>query len=290
MMTVKTRAMSEDWPEKPSVAFLGPEGTYSHSATLKFFTGCLPVPCMSIEEVFAAVAGGDAQFGVAPVENSAEGSIVQTLDCLSQGGIHICGEVMLRIHHAFLVSELAAKEAVISRIYSHQQSLGQCRQWLRDHYPEAVLTAVSSNSEAARLATTEPDSAAIAGEAAAGIYGLRMLHRHIEDTHDNTTRFAVISRQFTVAYSGNDKTSLMLSAHDEPGTLFRALEPFHRYGVSLTRLESRPSRRAAWSYTFYLDLLGHVEDEPVRNALGDLRKLSVEVTVLGSYPRADLDR
>jgi chorismate mutase/prephenate dehydratase len=281
--------MHHDWPEHPSVAFLGPEGTYTHSATLKFFTPAARlIACASLEDIYQSVESGEAQFGVMPVENSSEGSIVQTLDCLSSGSAQICGEIQLPIHHAFLAGPDTSAEN-ITRILSHQQSLGQCREWLKLNYPGIERIVVSSNAEAARRAATETGTAAIAGVAAAGIYGLQILEEQIEDTADNSTRFVVVSRDFRNVRTGNDKTSIMLMTHDEPGTLFRALEPFHRYGVSLSRMESRPSRRSAWSYMFYLDIRGHLEDEPVRNALDLLQGLALEVTVLGAYPRAVVD-
>lgn len=268
------------------VAYLGPEGTYSHAAVLKFFGSDQPMlPFTEIPDIFASVEQGESEFGLVPVENSTEGSVTLTLDCFNDSDLLICGEEMLRINHYLLVGPGTAPDA-IERIVTHQQSLGQCRQWLKQHYPRVERVSVSSNAEAAKIAARHPGVAAIAGRTAAELYGLRVVAEHIEDTHDNTTRFLVLSRTHRPGASGDDKTSIIISAPDEPGTLFRALEPFHRYEVSLTKLESRPSRREAWSYSFYVDMKGHVEDPKVRTALEDLKKLALEVRMLGSYPAA----
>lgn len=243
------------------------------------------MPAADIQEVFTLVEDGVADWGVVPVENSSEGSVLPALDAFVQSPLRIAAETMLRISHCFSVAPGTDPQA-ISRIASHQQSLGQCRQWLRQHYPRAELVPVSSNAAAAQHAMQYPGTAAIAGRTAAALYGLQVLHEAIEDTSDNTTRFLQIGRKVQTRSSGHDKTSLIIKAQNEPGTLFRALEPFHRHGVSLTKLESRPSRKAAWSYLFYVDLEGHVEDEPVAAALQELAQLAIEVEVLGSYPAA----
>lgn len=279
-----------------TVAFLGPVGTYSHAAALALFPqGAQWLPVAEIEEVFAAVEERRAQWGVVPVENSSEGSVLATLDGFIQSQLQIAAELMLRINHCLIASQATINNGVansgvansgIRRIASHPQSLGQCRQWLKQHFPNIELLPVSSNAEAARLASTTPGLAAIAGKTAAQLYGLGVVHEGIEDSKDNTTRFLLIGNQVDSYPTGKDKTSIIIFAHNEPGTLFRALEPFHRFGISLIKLESRPSRKAAWSYFFYVDLEGHKDDKAVRQALEELEQLVIEVKVLGSYPAA----
>jgi chorismate mutase/prephenate dehydratase len=199
--------------------------------------------------------------------------------------LKICGEIELRVHQNLLTR--AQSLAQIERVYSHEQSLSQCKNWLRAHLPGVELIAVGSNSEAARRVRNAPEAAAIAGRAAAEVYGLPVLFADIEDHPDNTTRFLVIGRH-VFAPSGRDKTTLLLSGHEGPGLLYRLLEPFHIHGVNLTRIESRPSRLGKWAYVFFVDIEGHVEDPPVATALQDLAKVSKLARVLGSYPRAVL--
>lgn len=281
--------MKNDWPVETKVSYLGPVGTYSHAALQKFFgREVQEQACTAITDIFASVVQGEADFGVVPVENSSEGSVTMTLDCFGTSALHIFGEVMIRIRHCLLVNAETA-DGSINKIVSHQQSLGQCREWLRGHYPDVERVAVSSNGEAARIAARESGVAAIAGMGTAELYGLQLQAEGIEDTHDNTTRFLVISRDAQPERSSGEKTSIVISAKDAPGTLFKALEPFHRFGISLTKLESRPSRKAAWSYAFYIDLLGHVEDEDVASALEALREEALDIKLLGSYPTASME-
>jgi prephenate dehydratase/prephenate dehydrogenase len=271
------------------VAFLGPEGTYTHNAALALFGADVKgVPVDDIRDVFAAVDDGRASWGVVPVENSTEGSITVTLDALASSPLQICAEHLLRINHCLLMKPGASQEQITS-IVSHQQSLGQCRQYLDQHFVGIARVPVSSNAEAARIALNTPGVAAIAGKTAATRYGLAVLAESIEDTHDNTTRFVLLGRACVTKPTGKDRTSLLISTPNEPGTLFHALEPFHRFGLSLTKLETRPSRRAAWSYAFYVDLDGHIEDSKVQSALQALKQLQLEVKWLGSYPQADAD-
>jgi prephenate dehydrogenase len=244
-----------------------------------------PVP--DIRDVFAAVESGKAAWGVVPVENSSEGSVMATLDAFVNSPVRICAELLLRIHHCVL-STPDTSIANVKRIFSHPQSLGQCRQYLDAQFPGVERIAASSNAEAARLAAITPGAAAIAGKAAAGLYGLQVLAESVEDTADNTTRFLLLNRACVTRASGRDKTSLLVSAPDEPGTLFHALEPFFRFRVSLTKLETRPSRVSAWSYAFYVEFEGHVEDANVKATLEALKTLKLDVKWLGSYPRADV--
>lgn len=274
--------------EPLKVAFLGPEGTFSQQAVLKHFghsVRALPLPAIS--EVFEEVLAGHADFGVVPVENSTEGTVNNTLDMFISSPLKICGEIELRIHQ-HLMGRMHALESIV-RVCSHQQSLAQCRHWLDEHLPNIERIPVSSNAEAARRARDEDGTAAIAGQAAAEVYGLNVMVPEIEDTEDNTTRFLVIGRKLFAA-SGNDKTTLLLSAGDtqSPGTLHRLLEPLARNNISMTRIESRPSRRKKWDYLFFIDVVGHADEPPLKHALDDLKKQSSLFRVLGSYPCAVL--
>ncbi len=274
--------------EKPiEVAFLGPLGTFTHAAALKHFgQSVLARPLATIDEVFREVEAGTVPYGVVPVENSSEGVVNYTLDRFVDSPLQIIGEVELRIHHHLLAPETTAATA-ISRIYSHQQSLAQCRQWLDANYPKAERVAVSSNAEAARRVQGEWHSAAIAGETAATLYGLKTLSACIEDHPDNTTRFLIIGRE-AVPASGSDKTSLMISVKNTAGALYHVLEPFHRRGINLTRIESRPSRGDVWTYVFFIDLEGHQNDPLIQAALTELEPQLRRLKGLGSYPRAVL--
>jgi chorismate mutase/prephenate dehydratase len=273
-------------PHGAKVAYLGPAGTYTHTAARQWFDADTQwLPAVDIQDVFAAVESGAADYGVVPVENSSEGSVIATLDGFINSPLQIAAEAMLRIRHCLLAAPGTNIEDIV-KVVAHQQALGQCRDWLLRHLPGAERVAASSNAEAARIASQERGVAAIAGKTAAEIYGLQVLAEAIEDSTDNTTRFLLLSRKAATHASGRDKTSIIISAHDEPGTLFKALEPFHRFGVSLTRLESRPSRKGAWSYSFYVDFEGHVEDAKVQSALQALKQHALEVRLLGSYPAA----
>ncbi|MEX0943337.1 MAG: prephenate dehydratase [Pseudomonadales bacterium] len=275
--------------EQPlTVAYLGPEGTFTQLATLKQFgQSVIGQPMVTVDDVFREVASETCNYGVVPVENSTEGVITHTLDNFLDSSLRICGEVVLRIHHHLMVAP-DADEGDIERIYSHQQTLAQCRRWLDGHYPRIPRLTTTSNAEAARkvLEGQEgPGSAAIAGEIAAEIYGLKILSKKIEDQIDNTTRFLVVGRE-DVGPSGNDKTSIMVSTHNQPGALYKLLEPFHRHNISLTSIETRPSRSGMWSYVFFIDFEGHREDENVQRVLSEIDSDALEVKWLGSYPRA----
>lgn len=273
--------------EKPlNVAFLGPEGTFTQQAAYKHFGHAVQSrPYLAIDEIFRAVESGDCQFGVAPVENSTEGVIAHTLDCFVNSPLLICGEVTLRIHHNLLSPETDI--ARVREVFSHQQSLAQCRRWLERHLPGAARTAVASNAEAARLAAETSGSAAIAGEMAAELYGLHILNRHIEDEADNTTRFLIIGQQ-AAGVSGQDKTSLLLTTDNQPGALYRILAPFAAHGISLSKIESRPSHQGIWEYVFFIDVEGHRDDAALTAALQELAPQVRFLKILGSYPRAAL--
>ncbi|MBS0394695.1 MAG: prephenate dehydratase [Proteobacteria bacterium] len=274
--------------EPLKIGFLGPEGTFTQQAVLKHFGHSVrAVPLASIDEVFREVESGTADFGVVPIENSTEGTVSHTADMFLTSPLKICGEIELRVHQ-HLLGRMASLRKV-ARICAHQQALAQCRGWLAEHLGEAERVAVSSNAEGARRARDEEGTAAIAGEAAAEVYGLKVLVKEIEDHPDNTTRFLVVGRKI-LAPSGRDRTTLLLSAPDTagPGALLKLLEPFAAEGITLTRLESRPSRRKKWDYVFFVDIEGHAEDERVRAALARVRKVASLMKLLGSYPRAVL--
>lgn len=265
------------------VAFLGPEGTFTQEAVTKHFGhSAKPVSMGAIDEVFREVEAGAVNYGVVPVENSTEGVVTHTLDNFINSGLKICGEVVLRIHQNLLISDVTKKDS-ITRIYSHSQSLAQCRKWLDSHYPNAERIAVSSNADAARRIKGEWHSAAIASITAANLYGLTPLEEKIEDMPDNSTRFLIIGEQ-DVPASGVDKTSIVVSMRNEPGALHNLLEPFHRLGIDLTRVETRPSRSGAWNYVFFVDFSGHETDADVQQALKDVGEKAAELKVLGSYP------
>ena len=274
--------------ERPlRIVYLGPEGTFTQVAALKHFGHSVQTTAMgSIEQVFREVESGDYQYGVVPVENSIEGVVNHTLDLLVDSPLVICGEVELRIHH-YLHSKEDHPDK-IKRIYSHQQSFAQCRAWLDTHLPDAERVSVSSNAEAARLASIEPNVGAIAGQAAAELYNLSSLAGNIEDKMDNTTRFLVIGQQNDVAPSGDDKTSLLFSSANKPGALQEMLACFSSSGVNMTRIESRPSRKGMWEYIFFVDVEGHVQEAKVALALRKLEESTIMVKLLGSYPRAVL--
>jgi chorismate mutase / prephenate dehydratase len=276
--------------EEPlKVAYLGPEGTFTQSAVLKHFghsVHALAVP--TIDEVFHEVEAAAADFGVAPIENSSEGTVnIHTLDMFLTSPLKVCGEIELRIHQHLMGSMADIKH--IKRVCSHPQSLAQCKAWLAQNLPDVEQVPVASNAEAARRARDEEGTAALAGEAAAKVYGLRILFHTIEDRDDNSTRFVVVGRKLFPP-SGKDKTSLLVSATGTkgPGVLLHLLEPLARHGVNMTRIESRPSRRRKWDYVFFVDLDGHAEDEPVRKALEEVKANASLFKVLGAYPKAVL--
>jgi chorismate mutase/prephenate dehydratase len=266
------------------VAYLGPRGTFSEAAVFqRFGKASEGLPADTIDEVFASVERSSANYGLVPVENSTEGAIGRTLDLLLSSSLKICGEVLLQVHQCVLSGENDL--SLIRRVYSHPQSFGQCVSWLNEHLPHAERVTASSNADAARQAAEESFSAALAGEQAADHFKLKVLAQNIEDDARNTTRFLVIGNQ-EVAPSGNDKTSLVMSSANRPGAVHDLLVPLARYGVSMTKLESRPSRTGLWEYVFYVDIEGHQADAKVTAALDQLKQIAAFVKVLGSYPVA----
>ncbi|MGY8857585.1 MAG: prephenate dehydratase [Pseudomonadales bacterium] len=269
------------------IAFLGPVGTFTHAAALKHFGKAADtVPMTTITDVFREVEAGTAMYGVVPVENSSEGVVNHTLDGFLSSTLKIIGEVELPIHQNFLVAEHTKIDG-LSRIYSHQQSLAQCRHWLDVNFPNVERVAVSSNGEAARRLKNEWHSAAIAGDVAVAEYGLHKLYSNIEDNPSNTTRFLIIGHE-AIAPSGQDKTSIVVSAHDKAGALIEILKPLSYHGVSMTSIETRPERPNKWAYVFFIDMNGHVNDPNVSAAIGDIRPLVKDLRILGSYPKAVL--
>ncbi len=271
-----------------SVAYLGPEGTYTQAATQKHFSdGVKMLPLVSLSQVFREVEAGTVDYGVVPIENSTEGVISHTLDLFVQSSLKICGEIHLPIHHSLMCHSSALSLDKVKTVYAHQQALGQCRQWLDANLPQAERVAVSSNAEGARMTQNEPDATAIAGQVAAELYKLHTLQENIEDNVNNTTRFLVIGDQ-TVTPSGDDKTTLLISARNKSGALYHLLEPLSNYGLDMTRIESRPSKNTNWEYLFFMDIAGHAEDEKVKSALIELEQEAELFRILGSYPTAIL--
>ena len=274
--------------EPLKVAYLGPEGTFTQQAVHRHFGhSVLAMGHAALEHVFEQVQGGEADFGVVPIENSTQGVVSHTLDLFIDSELKICGEVEMRIHHNLLTH--AGGLAGIDRVYAHQQSFSQCRKWLQKNLPQAELLPVSSNAEAARRVRNAPEAAAIASLSAAEIYGIPVLFSNIEDYHDNTTRFLVIGREL-FSPSGDDKTTILLPGDEGPGLLYALLSPLAEHRINMTRIESRPSRAGKWAYVFFIDVDGHAEQEPLRSAIEDMREVAGTVRLLGSYPRAVLGR
>lgn len=270
--------------ESMKVAYLGPAGTFSQEAAHKHFgkkIGSLPVD--SIPQVFREVEAGRVRYGVVPIENSTEGVVTHTLDMFMQSDLKICGEISLRIHQNLMC--LTEDWQSVKTVYSHAQSLAQCRYWLDKNLPQAERIPVSSNAEAARLASLNPDAAAIGSSQAVDIYSLKLAQSCIEDNANNTTRFLVISDQ-VVTRSGQDKTSLLISTRNKPGSLHQLLKPLAENSVDMTRIESRPAGTTNWDYLFFLDIRGHQQDENIQQAMVGLQQEAELIRVLGSYPVA----
>lgn len=271
--------------EKPmSIAYLGPEATYTHQAALERFGASLNYTALkTIDEVFTHVARRRADFGVVPIENSTEGVVTHTLDMFIDSGLQIVAQIVLPIQHC-LVSR--ARRDRIRRLYVHPQTLAQCRGWLQKHFANAEIIETSSNARSAELAAKERNSGAIAGLLAAEKYGLPVLEHDVQDNAGNATRFLVLGRTCSPP-TGRDRTSLMFCIADKVGALHSALAPFRRYQINMTKIESRPSKRKAWEYFFFVDCDGHVSDRKVARAMAQLGEHCDFVKVLGSYPRTD---
>jgi chorismate mutase/prephenate dehydratase len=281
---IMSACLAQEEPLK--VGYLGPEGTFSQTAVYKHFGHSVrALPLATTDEVFHEVESAAADFGVVPIENSTEGTVNHTLDMFLTSPLKICGEVELRINHHLLGTMRGLDQ--VQRVCAHPQALAQCRGWLKEYLPAAELIGASSNADGARRARDEAGTAAIAGDAAAEVYGLRKIVADIEDRPDNTTRFLIIGRELLPA-SGRDKTSILLTTRDADGAgaLHKLLAPLAANDVNMTRIESRPSRRRKWHYVFFLDLDGHAGDRPVAAALRALERQAPLCRVLGSYPRA----
>lgn len=271
------------------VAYLGPAGTFSEQAALRFFGASIEhVPCISIDEVFRATAAGSASYGVVPVENSTEGVVSRSLDLFLHSPLHIVGELSLMVRH-HLLRTTASLEG-IEAVYAHPQALAQCQGWLNTHLPDVDRRTASSNAEGARLATTNPNWAGIASDRAATQFALHTAAHAIQDDAFNRTRFAVLCLPQTLPMpqsSGKDCTSLVVSVPNKPGAVHDILMPLKAHRVSMTRFESRPARSGQWDYYFYIDLQGHPKDANVKAALADLQHLCAFYKVLGAYPESD---
>ena len=273
--------------EPLKIGFLGPEGTFTQSAVYKHFGHSVrALPFHTIDEVFQEVESGAADFGVVPIENSTEGSVNNTLDMFLTSPLKIGGEIELRIEQHLLGREKGLEH--IERICAHEQSLAQCRAWLRENLPHVELIGMSSNAAGARRARDETGTAAIGPRAAADVYDLEILVNNVEDRPDNATRFLVVGRELLTP-SGSDKTTILVSATgtaEGSGVLYHLLKPLADHDVSMTRIESRPSRRKNWEYVFFIDLEGHAAEAPLMQALAELESRSSLFKVLGAYPKA----
>jgi len=266
------------------IAYMGPEASFSNLAALKRFGSQMDyVACMGIPEVFLEVERGAADYGVVPVENSIEAAVTHTLDILVDSDLKICSQVILGVSHNLLAN---CPKSKVRRIYSNPQVFGQCRIWLQKNLPNAELVDVSSTTRAAELARKEKGSAAIASLLASKVYDLKVLASGIQDSLKNVTRFLVVGKNVAKPTSC-DKTSLLFSVKDRVGALYDTLLPFRKYGVNLTKIESRPSKKKAWEYYFFVDISGHQNDQEIRKALKELEHKCTYLKILGSYPMGE---
>jgi len=270
--------------ERPlRIGYLGPAGTFSHAASLRKFGSSVEyVPLSDIASVFAEVSRGHIDHGLVPVENSICGSIADTLDAFLQSSARICAEVLISVHHNLMAKEPWEK---VQRIYSKPEVFAQCRNWLSAIAKDRDIQPAASTSKAAEMAANEPGTAAIGATVAGQIYGLRTLFENIEDNPDNVTRFFVIGRE-SARRSGDDKTAIMFTTAHKPGALAEVLDVFRDNGINLTDIEKRPSKKVNWEYYFFIDAVGHQEDQAMQKAIEGAREHCLQLTVLGSYPRA----
>lgn len=272
--------------QQQKIAFLGPIGTFSHACAVRHFGRQIDIlPYDTLEEVFASVEKDESHYGIIPFENSIAGVVNPSLDILIQSSVHICGEHIMPIHQNLLRHH--EDKAPITRVYSHPHSFEQCKEWLNTHLPDAQRITVKSNAAGAAIAQTEKGVACIAGELAAQIYKLDIVHANIETHTQNATRFIIIGKQ-KVRPSGKDKTSLVFATPHTPGALFELILPFHEHQINLTSITSRPYKSRNWSYVFFIDIEGHQEDENVKEALKKLKNTAGMIHLLGSYPVAVL--
>ncbi len=267
------------------VAYLGPEATFTHGAARKHFGSAVEfIPAESIGGVFREVENEVADYGVVPIENSLDGAVTYTLDSFMESPLQICAEVFLRVDQNLLSNSPMAE---IENIYSHPQVFGQCRIFIQKHLPHAALREVASTARAAELAAREKKSGALANALAASVYGLKILRRNIQDSAGNMTRFLVIGDSLPPS-SGRDRTSILFSLPHKAGSLHDALNAFRVRGINLTKIESRPSRKKAWEYYFFVDLEGHCRSKKVKAALEELSEACRFIKIMGSYPRSEI--
>jgi chorismate mutase/prephenate dehydratase len=267
-----------------TIAYLGPEATFTHMAAIRRFGASLNYsPQKTIGDVFSDVSKGRADYGVVPVENSTEGVVTHTLDMFVDSDLKIVAQIVMPVQHCLLSNGPRSK---IKKLFGHPQSLGQCRQWIQMNLPRAEIIETSSNARSAELAAREKNAAAIAGDLAAEKYGVEVLEYDIQDNVANATRFLVLGRQCSPP-TGKDRTSIMVSVTHKVGALYSALSAFRRYRINMTKIESRPSKRKAWEYFFFIDCDGHYQDRKVENALRDLGEHCNFVKVLGSFPNSE---
>lgn len=269
-----------------TVAYLGPPGTHTHEAALHYFGESTDFkPCASLRMTFKELAAGRAHFAVVPIENTVEGSIRETLDLLLESSEKICGESCREIRHSLANQSGLLKD--VKRVMSHPQALAQCREWLSEHLPDVILEETLSTARAAERALKDREVAAVASEKAATLMGLRVIQRDIQDSSDNVTKFLILG-QTSPPSSGNDRTSLVFWMRNRPGTLSEVLEIIARFGINLTKIESRPQRGStAWEYAFFVDLVGHYQDPWVTKCVDEMEKKAVKIKILGSYPIED---
>ncbi len=266
------------------ITYLGPEATFTHQAAIKRFGSSLRYqPQKTITDVFNEVSKNRADYGVVPIENSTEGVVTHTLDMFVDSDLKIVSQIVLRVQHCLLSD---SKKSQLKKLFAHPQALAQCRAWVQNNLPRVEIIETSSNARSAELAAKEKAAAAIAGQLASEKYGLDVLEYDIQDNAANATRFLVLGRQCSPA-TGHDRTSLMISLVDKVGALHRALAAFRRYRINMTKIESRPSKRKAWEYFFFIDCDGHASDQKVAKAIGELEQQCSFVKVLGSYPNAE---
>lgn len=265
-----------------NIAFLGPEGTFTHQAALKKFGNkCNFISCKAVEDVFKEVEKGRCDYGVVPIENSMEGVVSHTVDMFLESNVKITSEVLLEIHHCLLSKESSIKK--IKKIYSHPQAFAQCRKWISANLGEVEAIETESTASAVKKAKRMKNTGAIASEIASVLYNLPVLAEKIEDFSENITRFLVIGKKCSDE-TGKDKTSIIFSIKDKVGALYNSLYPFKEKGINLTRLESRPSKKRAWDYVFFVDFTGHKNNKKIKEALKELEKNCVFLKILGSYP------
>lgn len=268
--------------ESQKISYLGPEGTFTHLAAIKYFGSFVQLePLDSIKNIFEYVEKGISKFGVVPIENSNEGTVTLTLDMFMQYDVKISGEIIIPISHHLL--SLSGNRDKIKKIYSHPHAKAQCREWLNRNLPNIAIYDVSSTAEAAKQASSDEEVAAIASEFAANLYGLKFVARHIEDYKHNYTRFFILGKNFP-GKTDSDKTSIMFSLQDKPGALYNALKPFKDAGINLTKIESRPAKMRKWEYIFFVDFIGHIENQKVKDTLNEIQNYCIELVHLGSYP------